>query len=91
MSPHYTLSPNKLGRLVTGIDLKKAVTDEVVGQIKKDVRDHRILIFKNQGVLSAERHLEIGRWFGEIESTFYDHPKSEHRDVFRVSNDRSEG
>ena len=27
----------------------------------------------------------------QIESTFYNHPASPHRDVFRVSNDRSEG
>ncbi len=57
----------------------------------QDVRDHRLLVFKDQGVLAPERHLEIGRWFGQIESTFYDHPKSPHRDIFRVSNDRTEG
>ena len=59
--------------------------------IIKDVRDHRIIVFKNQGIVSPERHLEIGRWFGEIESTFYDHPKSPARDIFRVSNDEAEG
>ena len=31
------------------------------------------------------------KWFGEVESTFYNHPKSPHRDIFRVSNDRTEG
>ena len=34
---------------------------------------------------------EISEWFGTIESTFYDHPKAPHRDIFRVSNDRTEG
>ncbi len=48
-------------------------------------------MFKDQGVLPPERHLEVSRWFGEIESTFFDHPKSPHRDIFRVSNDRNEG
>jgi taurine dioxygenase len=55
------------------------------------VRNHTLLVFKDQGVVGHERQLEISRWFGEIESTFFDHPKSPHRDIFRVSNDRSEG
>lgn len=35
--------------------------------------------------------MEIAKWFNEPESTFYKHPRSPHPDVFRVSNDRSEG
>lgn len=50
-----------------------------------------MLIFKDQGIISGDRHVEISRWFGELESTFYKHPKSPHPDVFRVSNDRNEG
>lgn len=33
----------------------------------------------------------MSRWFGEIESTFYKHPRSPHPDIFRVSNDEAEG
>ena len=87
----YELRPNKLGKLVYGIDLKSAISKQVKNQIIEDVRKHRLLVFKNQGVLSAEKHLEISRWFGKIESTFFDHPKSPDRDIFRVSNDRNEG
>lgn len=46
---------------------------------------------QDQGVVGGDRHVEISRWFGEPESTFYKHPRSPHPDVFRVSNDRSEG
>ena len=49
---------------------------------------YQINILEN---ISPERHVEIGQWFGEIESTFYNHPKSPLRDIFRVSNDRTEG
>jgi len=63
----------------------------VIKQIQKDVTEHRMLIFKDQGIISGDRHVEISRWFGELESTFYRHPKSPHPDVFRVSNDRNEG
>ena len=47
-------------------------------------------MFKHQHHITPELHLAAGRWFGELESTFYNHPKSPHRDIFRVSNDRRE-
>lgn len=87
----YVLTQLKLGASVTGIDLSKHVDQAVVERIKTDVRNQRILVFRNQESVTPERHLEIGRWFGDIESTFYDHPKSPLRDIFRVSNDRREG
>ena len=87
----YELHPNKLGCIVKGLDLKKKLSSEIICQIKRDVSEYRLLIFKDQGIVPAEKHLEIGQWFGKIESTFYNHPKSPHRDIFRVSNDRTEG
>ena len=47
-------------------------------------------MFKHQGIISGQRHVEISSWFGELESTFYKHPKSPHPDLFRVSNDPNE-
>ena len=87
----YQLQSNKLGRIVQGIDLNKSISKETISKIIQDVTKHRLLIFKNQGLISAEKQLEISQWFGTIESTFYNHPKSPHRDIFRVSNDRNEG
>ena len=63
----------------------------VIEQIKKYVALHRLLVFKDQGIISGQRHVEISSWFGELESTFYKHPKSPPPDVFRVSNDPNEG
>ncbi|KAK6180430.1 hypothetical protein SNE40_012589 [Patella caerulea] len=83
--------PGKIGVEIRGIDLKKNVPEEIIDQIKKDVHVHKLLIFKNQGVISGERHAEISQWFGELESTFYKHERSTHPDVFRVSNDSAEG
>lgn len=91
MTEFYKLIPIKLGCMVLGIDLKTENRPEVIKQIKEDVTKHRMLIFKNQGIISGKRHVEISKWFGELESTFYKHPKSPHPDVFRVSNDKSEG
>jgi len=50
-----------------------------------------MLVFRDQGVVDGERHVEISKWFGPLESTFYKHPASPHPDVFRVSNDPNEG
>ncbi|XP_063222153.1 3-((Z)-2-isocyanoethenyl)-1H-indole synthase-like isoform X2 [Bacillus rossius redtenbacheri] len=91
MANIYQLTPVKLGCEVRGVNLKTENRPEVIEKIKKDVTSHRLLIFKDQGVVSGERHVEISRWFGELESTFYKHPRSPHPDVFRVSNDRTEG
>merc|ERR1711998_130185 len=43
------------------------------------------------GKLAAEAQLDVSGWFGQVESTFYKHPKSPHPDIFRVSNDEDEG
>lgn len=93
MSGHsfYTLKPLKLGVEVRGISLQTDPPDDVIAQIKADVTSHRIVVFRDQGDISGLRHVQISQWFGDLESTFYKHPKSPHPDVFRVSNDEREG
>ena len=44
----YELSPNKIGRVVSGVDLKRAVSDACREQIVRDVREHRLLVFRDQ-------------------------------------------
>lgn len=87
----YNLLPGPLGCVVRGIDLKVNVSHEVRSQIIEDVHKYRILVFKDQDVISGKRHVEISAWFGDLQSTFYKHPKSPHPDVFRVSNNENEG
>lgn len=81
----------KLGKLIYDIKLAEPVSQQVIEQIKKDVHEQMLVIFKNQGIISGERHVEISKWFGNLESTFYKHPRSPHPDVFRVSNNEREG
>ena len=50
----------------------------------------------SEGALTPAVHLstwqvQISQQLGEIESTFYKHPRSPHPDIFRVSNDENEG
>ncbi|BET01910.1 Taurine catabolism dioxygenase TauD, TfdA family [Nesidiocoris tenuis] len=87
----YDIKPIQLGCEVRGVDLKTENRPEVIERIKQDVTNHSLLVFKDQGIVSGDRHVEISEWFGELESTFYKHPKSPHPDVFRVSNDEEEG
>ena len=88
---YYKIFPAQLGVEIKGIDLNKDVPQEVISQIKKDVHKYRIMIFRDQGKVSGKRQVQIGRWFGKPESTFYKHPESPDDDIFRVSNDGSEG
>lgn len=60
-------------------------------RLKDDMRKYRVLVFKGQGRLSGERQVQISRQLGQVESTFYKHPRSPHPDIFRVSNDEKEG
>ena len=67
----------ELGKIITDVNLNETVPEDVVAQIKKDVHKHILLIFKNQGIVSGERHVQISKWFGELESTFYKHRVSD--------------
>lgn len=80
-----------LGVIIKGVDLNGDISQELIQQFKTDVHKYRLLIFKEQGKVNGKTHVEISKWFGEFESTFYKHPKSPDPDIFRVSNVREEG
>lgn len=84
--PHF-------GAVVRGFSLagEEPLPQGLVQRIKEDMNTFRVLVFKDQGKLSGARQVQISRQLGEIESTFYKHPKSPHPDIFRVSNDENEG
>eukprot|EP00286_Rhodomonas_abbreviata_P028215 CAMPEP_0181313104 /NCGR_PEP_ID=MMETSP1101-20121128/14068_1 /TAXON_ID=46948 /ORGANISM="Rhodomonas abbreviata, Strain Caron Lab Isolate" /LENGTH=296 /DNA_ID=CAMNT_0023420031 /DNA_START=426 /DNA_END=1316 /DNA_ORIENTATION=- len=86
ITPHF-------GGEVRGFDLKGTapLSPAVVNQLKEDMKQYRVLVFKGQGQISGERQVQISQQLGEIESTFYKHPRSPHPDIFRVSNDEGEG
>merc|ERR1719350_1550545 len=73
------------------LDGEEPLSPEVVQQIKEDMRVYRVLLFKDQGKINGARQVQISKQLGEIESTFYKHPRSPHPDIFRVSNDENEG
>ena len=89
----YQISPLPLcGVEVRGIDLKEDLDREMIDKIIADVTKYRLMIFRDQGIISGERQVEISKWFGkELDCPFYRHPSSPHPEVFRVSNDETEG
>lgn len=73
----YKLRPLKLGAEVFGIDLKAPIDKATIEEIKRDVTKHRLLVFRDQGVVPGNRQVEIAKWFGDVDSIpFYKHPKS---------------
>lgn len=88
---HYTIKPLKIGVEVFNICLQADPPPQVIERIKQDVHKHRIMVFRDQGLISGRRQVEISKWFGDLDSTFYRHPRSPDPDVFRVSNDEREG
>ena len=57
MTMRYTLQPNKLGKIVDFIDLQSSIPQEVIKQLVQDVTKHRLLIFKNQGIIPPARQI----------------------------------
>ena len=86
-----------VGATVTGIDLSTAdLSDSLIDQIRSDIHNHQLLIFKNQSpdnghVIPPLKRIELARKLGTIVSSHYHHPNAPHRDIFRVSNDEQKG
>ena len=88
----YQLKPQKLGAQVIGVNLQDDIPDCVIDEIKCDIIKHKLLLFRDQDVLSEDRQIIVSRWFGEIDVRGYDqHPKSPSPLILRVSNDEVEG
>lgn len=73
------------------LDGTEPLSPKLVQKLKEDMGKYRVMVFKGQGQISGARQVQISAQLGEIESTFYKHPRSPHPDIFRVSNDEREG
>lgn len=66
MSKLYSLNLLRFGAEIFGLDLKKSLSNDIISQIKKDVTKYRLVIFRNLGQVSGDRHVEIAEWFGKL-------------------------
>ena len=66
------------GVVIEGIDLRERQPELTVSTLRQLLREHRLLLFRQGAdrLVSGERHVEISRWFGPLESTFHRHPRS---------------
>lgn len=64
---------------------------KIIKALNEVVFRHRLVVFRDQDVVAAHDQVEISKWFNPLECTFYKHPMSPHPEVFRVSNDPSQG
>ncbi|CAK8686170.1 unnamed protein product [Clavelina lepadiformis] len=88
----YQRKPLPIGIEVFGINLNEPLTEDIVCAIRKDVTKHRLVVFRDQDKVDGEKQVEISKWFGEIDNATYSkHPSSPSVDIFRVSNNPSEG
>jgi taurine dioxygenase len=58
-----------LGADVHGIDLAKPLDAETIRIIRDGLREHLVLFFRDQKMLTGEQHMALGRCFGELEPT----------------------
>lgn len=88
----YSVQTMKLGAEITNINLSSDFDNEILNQLKNDLHRYRLLVVRDQGVLTAGRQVAFTKLFGELEDAgFVQHPKSPHRSIMRVSNDDQEG
>ena len=60
-----------LGADVRGVDLTRPLSGDEIEQIRAAHRDHLVLFFREQKLLSIEQHKALARQFGELEITTY--------------------
>jgi taurine dioxygenase len=91
MLPFRPLHP-VFGALLHGASLESILAStEQCDELRAAVVKHRLVLLRGCGDATPERQLLLSKFLGTIESTFYRHPKSPHPDIFRVSNDDTEG
>ena len=72
-----SIHPLQIGVQVEGIDLNSNIDAE---QITNLVSTHKFVLFRNQGQITWERHIELAKLFGAPEvGSFRHHPKAPHK------------
>jgi taurine dioxygenase len=59
------LSP-QIGAEIGGVDLREALSDETIGQIRAALLQHQVIFFRDQDI-SRSQHIEFARRFGSLE------------------------
>ena len=83
-----TLSVNPLtatiGAEIGGVQLADDLSDETIAEIRALLLEHKVIFFREQQDLTAERHIGFGRRFGEVEIHPLTPKDQEHPELFRI-------
>ena len=55
-----------IGAEISGVDLRTALPDEVVAELRQALHDYKVIFFRDQP-LNAHQHVAFARRFGELE------------------------
>lgn len=83
-----TITPQSptIGAVVSGIDLREAVPDAVVSELRDALLRWKVLFFRDQDI-TAEQHLAFGRKFGELEVHPFSPQHAEHPEILCITHD----
>jgi len=92
----YTLVPHDgcaFGASVEGFDVRTIVEEPALAELlKKDLAEHKLLVFKGQTEVTGEDHIAISECLGSLDHGLHKpHPKAPDPRLLRVSNNEDEG
>lgn len=80
------MTDHGIGAEIRGLDLTKAVPDEVRTRLNADLAEHHVLVIRDQK-LAAAQFLEAGKLFGKIQKhQRKNQSTAEHPDVYEIRN-----
>jgi taurine dioxygenase len=78
-----------LGAELAGIDLSQPLPDAAVGEIRKALREHLVIFFRDQHLTPAQ-HLAFGRHFGELQVHDFVEGMDDNKEILEVRKEAHE-
>jgi taurine dioxygenase len=79
------------GAEISGVDLGKELDPETVARLRQLFLDHKVLVFHGQEKMTPQRHVALGRHFGELEIHPFHPNLPEHPEVIVLKTDVTGG
>ena len=76
----------KIGAEIHGVDLRRALSDEVMTEIERALLDWKVVFFRDQDI-DLEDQKRLASWFGELEIHLLTSPDAEHAELIRIAED----
>lgn len=73
-----------LGAVVTGLDLTRALGDDLLIELHEALLEHQVICIRGQDALTPEQHVAFARRWGPIEPHPYVEPVEGHPEMIRI-------